>query len=148
MKNLIFLFVFALLFIGQSCKTSKTKSSTTTTTTSSETQTEPDFVIWDKKFVELGAVKKGEKRSLEYSFTNNSKEIAKIDIVDACTCTTVDFPRGDIAPGETKKIDVVFDSEEKDESETIEIRIIFANQNKYGIPRIETVEYHFDLVKW
>jgi hypothetical protein len=32
--------------------------------------TPPGFVSWDKKMIELGPVKRGEKRSMTYEFTN------------------------------------------------------------------------------
>lgn len=137
--------VLLSFFLFSACTGSK--KATTDTTTTEVKKEEPAFVTWDKKFIELGEVKKGESRTMDFTFTNTSQEDAKIDIVDACECTKIEFPRGIIKPGETGKLDVIFNSHEKDESETIEIRIIFANQNKYGIPRIETLEYHFDLVK-
>ena len=107
----------------------------------------PAFVTWDKKMVELGPVKKGEKRSLFYDFTNTSGETVQIDIVDACDCTKVDFPRGPIEPGAKAHLGVTFDSTEKDASETISINVIFKNTHPNGVPYIETVEYKFDLVK-
>ncbi len=107
----------------------------------------PGFVSWDKKMVELGAVKKGEKRSFFYEFTNTSGENIQIDIVDACDCTKVDFPRGVIENGKKSKLNVVFDSTEKTESETIGINIIFKNTHPNGVPRIEVVEYKYDLTK-
>ncbi len=105
----------------------------------------PGFVSWDKKMIELGAVKKGEKRSFSYEFTNTSAEAIQIDIVDACECTKVDFPRGIIAQGGKGKLDVVFDSTEKTAAETISINVIFKNKQANGVPRIEIVEYRFEI---
>lgn len=105
----------------------------------------PGFVSWDKKHIDLGAVKRGEKRTMFFEFTNTSDEPVQIDIVDACYCTTVDFPRGVIEKGGKGKLDVVFDSTEKEKSETISINIIFKNTHEGGVPRIETVEYSFNL---
>ncbi|MEZ4921364.1 MAG: DUF1573 domain-containing protein [Saprospiraceae bacterium] len=105
----------------------------------------PPFVTWDSQMHELGTVKKGEKREMQYEFTNTSGENIQIDIVDACECTTIEFPRGVIAPGEKGVIQAVFDSSEKEESETITIRIIYTNTTADGFPRIEKLEYHFDL---
>ena len=71
-----------------------------------------------------------------------------IDLVSACECTTTDYPVLPIKPGKKGRIDVVFDSTEKDKSETIDIDIIFQNENpKTGAPLFERVQYHFDLVK-
>ena len=108
-------------------------------------QSEPGFVSWKKKMIELGQVKKGEKRTMFYEFTNTSDEAVQIDIVDACYCTTVDFPRGVIEKGKKGRLDVVFDSAEKDKAETISINIIFKNTHPNGVPRIEIVEYSFEI---
>lgn len=97
--------------------------------------------------IDLGMVKKGEKRSMNFEFTNTSGTDIQIDIVDACDCTKVDFPRGVIAPGEKRKLDVVFNSAEKDAAETIGINVVFKQTDAAGNPRIEVVEYKFDLQK-
>jgi peptidoglycan-associated lipoprotein len=105
------------------------------------------FVQWDKKMVDLGKVKKGEKKSLFYEFTNTFTEDIQIEIVDACDCTKVEFPRGKIAPGAKGRLDVVFNSADKDADETIGINVIFTNVGSDGNPRIEVVEYKFNLEK-
>lgn len=103
------------------------------------------FVTWDKKLVDLGKVKKGEQRKTFFEFTNTSGEVIKIDIVDACSCTKVEFPRGEIAPGGKGRLDVEFDSTEKETGETIGINVVFTNTGPDGNPRIEVVEYKFEL---
>lgn len=125
-----------------SCKTTAINGQTPETKTQA-----PVFVTWDKKLIELGPVKKGDKRSMFYEFTNTSGSPVQIDIVDACDCTTVDFPRGAIEPNAKGRLDVVFNSAEKDAAETISINVIFKNTHPNGVPYIETVEYKFDLVK-
>lgn len=107
----------------------------------------PGFVSWDKKMIELGPVKKGEKRSMAYEFTNTSEEDIQIDIVDACECTKVDFPRGVFKKGEKGQLKVVFDSSEKENAETIGINVIFKNTHPNGVPRIEVVEYSFEITQ-
>lgn len=105
------------------------------------------FVQWDKKMQSLGPVKKGEKRNLFFELTNTSGEEIQIELVDACECTRVDYPRGPIAPGAKAKLDVTFDSSEKDAPETIGINVVFRNLDAAGNPRIETVEYSFEITK-
>lgn len=105
------------------------------------------FVQWDKKMIDLGTVKKGETRQMFFEFTNTSGEPIQIDIVDACECTTTEFPRGVIATGQKGRIDAIFDSKEKDAAETIEIRVIFKNTDPGGMPKFEILQYKFDLVK-
>ncbi|MBU6341707.1 MAG: DUF1573 domain-containing protein [Bacteroidetes bacterium] len=105
------------------------------------------FVQWEQKKIDLGKVKKGEKRNLFFTFTNTSGADAQIELVDACTCTTTDYPRGIIPPGGKARIDATFDSTEKDESETIDINVLFKQTDAKGIPHMEIVQYAFDLVK-
>lgn len=97
--------------------------------------------------VDLGKVKKGEKRTLFFELTNTSGQEIKIDIVDACECTRVDFPRSPIAPGAKGRFDVTFDSSEKEVAETIGITVVFRETDAAGNPRIESVEYKFDIEK-
>ena len=139
-------FLFSLLTLGifLACNTPH-KAQTPLTPPSPKTPS--SFVTWDKKMVDLGKVKKGEKRTLFFELTNTSGQEIQIDIVDACECTKVDFPRGIIKPGGKGHFDVTFDSTEKDAPETIGINVVFKNTDAAGNPRIETVEYKFDIVK-
>jgi phage tail tube protein FII len=136
--------IFSLLALGilLSCSTAQT---TQTIQTPQTTQTL--FITWDKKMVDLGKVKKGEKRTLFFEFTNTSGADIQIDIVDACECTKVDFPRGVVKPGGKGRLDATFDSTEKDAPETIGINIVFKQTDAAGNPRIEMVEYKFEIEK-
>jgi hypothetical protein len=143
MKLVMMIVVFAVgVMMTEACHTSKPSVATPPATP----KTTP-FVTWDKQLIELGDVKKGEKRTMFFEMTNVSQEDAKIDIIDHCTCTTSDYPRGVIKPGGKARIDLVFDSTEKDSSELIEARVIFTNSLKSGVPRIELLKYHFNLIK-
>ena len=106
------------------------------------------FLEFDKPSQKLGKVKKGEKRSGTFTFTNITNEVVTIDIASACSCTTLKYPTTPLRPGQRGKIDFVFDSSEKDESETIGIEIFFKNQDKkMGVPGMGFIEYSFELVK-
>lgn len=142
----------AILFL--SCSTAQKAQPTASpigTPVGKENPTAPPpsstFVSWDKKMLDLGKVKKGEKRTLFFELTNTSGQEIQVDIVDACECTKVDFPRGPIAPGGKGRFDATFDSTEKDAPETIGINIVFRNTDAAGNPRIETVEYKFEIEK-
>lgn len=136
------LFPLFTLSIFLSCATAQTPQTIQTPQTPQTT-----FVSWDKKMVDLGTVKKGEKRNLFFEFTNTSGADIQIDIVDACECTKVDFPRGIIKPGAKGRLDATFDSTEKDAPETIGINIVFKQTDAAGNPRIEMVEYKFEIEK-
>ncbi len=137
--------IFALtIMVLLACKTPQIAQTTIPAPPSPAPAT---FVTWDKKMVDLGKVKKGEKRDLFFELTNTSGQEIKIDIVDACECTRVDFPRGVIAPGAKGRFDVTFDSTEKEADETIGITIVFRETDAAGNPRIELVEYKFQIEK-
>jgi peptidoglycan-associated lipoprotein len=102
-----------------------------------------------ERFVDFGKVKKGEKRSYIFEFVNAGNADLTIDLISACDCTTiVDDPTGEtFKPGEKGKIEFIFDSSEKEESETIDIDIFLAQENENGSPMMEMVQYKFELVK-
>ena len=103
---------------------------------------------FDNRMVDLGAVKKGEKREHTYKVTNIGDTTAEIDLISACDCTTTNESKRTIKPGDSATIHVVFDSTEKDESETIDIDIYLKNMTPGDeMPVIETVKYKFDLQK-
>lgn len=67
------------------------------------------------KFKELkknfGFVKKGEVVIIEYEFTNTGNQPVIIDDAKAtCSCTSVEFPEQPIAPNQSGKIVVKFDT--------------------------------------
>ncbi len=106
------------------------------------------LVTWDVKMIDLGPVKRGEIKETSFQFTNTGKEAIEIELISACDCTTTDYPRLPVQPGETGLIEVVFDSEEKEESETIDIDIFLKNTDPdTGAPIIEMVQYKYELIQ-
>jgi peptidoglycan-associated lipoprotein len=138
-------YILALTILFFACNATKPTAPLSPTT--STVKPAASFVTWDKKMVDIGKVKKGDKKSLFFEFTNTSKEDIQIDIVDACECTKIEFPRGIITPNGKGRLDVLFNSTEKDTSETIGINVVFKNTAPDGNPRIEVVEYKFDIEK-
>ncbi len=114
--------------------------------TKKEVQKKQPMMLFDKSHFDLGVVKKGEKRELEYHFTNTGTEDLEIDIISACECTTLDYDTAPYAPGAKGVITAVFDSSEKTEDETITITIVLKNThpgNDY--PIVEELTYDFDI---
>ena len=143
-KSLLYLLCLGIFL---SCQTAqKAQTPAVTVAVQSQKQATP-FVTWEQKLIDLGSVKKGEKRDMKFVFTNTSGEPIQIEILDACECTTTDFPRGIIPPGGKGEIPATFNSESKEESETIAINVYFKQNDENGNPRIERVEYKFELVK-
>jgi len=59
----------------------------------------------------FGFVKKGELVKLDYEISNTGTEPLMITEAEvSCSCTTVDFPKQPIAPGQTAKVTVNFDT--------------------------------------
>ena len=105
-----------------------------------------------ERTIEFGSVKKGDKREHIYEFTNVGDTDAVISLISACDCTTTDFTKRTIPPGESAEILVIFDSSEKDEAETIDIDIILENEfldkrlmEPTMMPIIERIQYTFDI---
>jgi hypothetical protein len=105
-------------------------------------------MTFDKDFIDFGIVKKGEKRTHVYKFTNTGNADLIIDLITACDCTTLTYDSSKpYKPGEGGEIKAVFDSSEKEESETIDIDVILQNEDENGYPLIERVRYRFDIEK-
>ena len=97
--------------------------------------------------IALGKVKKGQSRNFEYKFTNTGHVPIRIDIVSGCDCTTTDWPRKPILPGEEAIIPIIFDSTEKETSETVDVDIYLQNEDpKTGYQILKIVHYSFELV--
>jgi peptidoglycan-associated lipoprotein len=97
---------------------------------------------------QLGPVKRGKLRNFEYSFTNRGDVDAKVMIIQACECTTIDHDDSKVyAPGESGIIKVTFDSTSKEEDETITIDIYLEQTDRKGVPIVEALEYSFELIK-
>lgn len=96
---------------------------------------------------DLGEIKKGEKRQFSYTFTNEGNENIEIDLVSGCECTTLDWPRLPIKPGEKGTIEVIFDTTEKEDSDPVDIDIYLKNIDpKTGHPMLKILEYSFQLI--
>ncbi len=116
------------------------------TASSTSIQAQGPALSFDKNHIDLGKVKKGEKRDGVFTFTNTGTEAIEIDIVSACECTTLDWPYEIIPVGGTGEISFTFDSTEKEASETIEVDINLVNEDpKTGGPKLIIVSYSYEL---
>ena len=105
-------------------------------------------LTFEKENILLGEVKKGEKRTFQYTFTNSGTETVEISIVSGCECTTLDWTRGEIKSGERGVIDVIFDSAKKEASETVDVDMYLKNINpKSDSQYLFVLDYTFELVE-
>jgi hypothetical protein len=105
------------------------------------------LVEYKKEHIDLGKVKKGESATFKYEMINVGTEAIEIEIVSGCECTTLDWPRKKIKPGESAFVDVIFDSTEKEESETVDVDITYKNTDAKGNQRFKILTYSFELVQ-
>ena len=106
------------------------------------------ILVVDDRTVNLGTVKKGEKREHTFIISNKGDEIAKISLISVCECTTVEKDWDEIQPGQTVELKIIFDSSEKEEAEVIDIDIFLDNEIQGSDdPFIEKLRYRFDIVK-
>lgn len=105
-------------------------------------------LTFEQKHVALGEVVRGEKETFKYHFTNTGTDVVEVAIVSGCDCTTLDWTRGPIAPGEKGVIDVIFDSTEKEASETVDVDLYLKNINpKSDSQYLFILDYTFDLIQ-
>ncbi len=84
-------------------------------------------ITFKNSFVDLGPVKKGDLRSVEYVFTNTGNADLNIEIVTSCKCTELKWPLKSVKPGDTDKIRAVFDSSSFDAGEVTKTIDVYAN---------------------
>lgn len=103
---------------------------------------------FDQKVIDLGAVKKGEKREATFEFTNVSDQDVEIEFISVCECTEYDHTSLPVKPGEKGKIDIVFDSSQKEKSDQITLDILLTNvEPKTGYQIVEQCFYKFELIE-
>ncbi len=101
---------------------------------------------FDRRFFDLGKIKRGSQYDLTYKFTNRGDVPLEIEIVTSCDCTTLEYPRKPVKPGQSSAIKAHFDSKDKVEDETIIIDIILKNKEKgTDVPIVEQLKYRFLL---
>ena len=105
-------------------------------------------LTFPETFVDLGVVRRGDKREHTFAFENTGSEYIQIDMVSSCDCTTVYWPEGEVIdPGEKGEIRFVFDSTNKEKSEIVDIDIILRNTDSKGNPIFYILQYGFELVE-
>ena len=67
-------------------------------------------ITFEQQHLDLGTINRGEKKEVEYVFTNTGNAALLIELVTSCKCTALDWPRRAILPGESGRISVTYDS--------------------------------------
>ena len=119
MKRL-FLSLLTAGVLLSACNQTPANSAASTTADSSATKTPAattanaataPVMKFEKESHDFGKIKQGDKVSYDFKFTNNGKSPLIItDAVASCGCTTPEWPKTPIKPGESGLIKVVFNS--------------------------------------
>ncbi len=104
---------------------------------------------FDKKLVDLGVVKKGDKKEMTFGFMNTGNQPIEIELVTSCECTTLEWPQFKVfKPGEKGSIHAIFDSGQKEIGETTDVEIILKQEDpKTRNPIVYILQYKFQLVQ-
>ena len=105
-------------------------------------------MTFDQPSIDIGTIKRGEFKEIEYTFTNTGTEDIEISQVSTCDCTEVlKRPYLPIKPGAKGTIKVKFDSSKKDlgdDVDPVEIDIWLEKEDpKTGMPVLEQIDYIF-----
>lgn len=143
-KNLSYISFLLLFCLSANEAFASSKYQLERDTLDSEVKVEMTFEAPHQSF---GKIKRGDKRETTFKFVNTGNQDIIIELVSSCECTTVDWPRRPIKPGSTGQIDVIFDSTEKEKSETVDIDIHLKNTDpRTGYPILEIVSYSFEFI--
>lgn len=87
-------------------------------------KTGPPQLKFHKSFHDFGLMESGITAQTRFHFTNTGGQALKIEIATACECTTLDWPRKPIYPGESSSIQVTFDSSNIEGEREVTIDVI------------------------
>jgi len=83
-----------------------------------------------KDSISLGTLIKGETKPVEYHFTNVGDEDLIIEVVTACKCTDLKWPKEPIKPGEKGVISAIYDTSTQDLGKNVKVIDIIANTER------------------
>ncbi|NNE30481.1 MAG: DUF1573 domain-containing protein [Saprospiraceae bacterium] len=106
------------------------------------------FMTFETPYVDLGVVKKGEKKEMLFYFTNTHAEPIEIEIVSGCNCSSITWPENKpIYPGQRDLIKVIYDSNLEEElgphNKVVDI-LLKQTDPVNGYPVVKEIKY--DLV--
>ncbi len=74
-------------------------------------------MTFDKKAIDFGKIKTGDRPEVTYNFTNTGNAPLDIDIVSGCDCTELDWTRSTVPPGGKGFIKAIFNSKKAEEED-------------------------------
>lgn len=96
-------------------------------------------IRFDDEVMTFGEAVAGDEILADYIFTNIGTNPLEIEIVSACDCIRVDWPRGEILPGEAAQITAIFDTTGRAGESEKTLDVIFKNTDFNGYPLVKQV---------
>ena len=87
----------------------------------------------------------GDIARLKAPFTNTFDGPVAIEIVTACSCFELDWPRDTLQKGEKRTIDLTFFSANQTGEHTKTVDIILRNEDQRGYPVVKQFFVHVDV---
>lgn len=81
----------------------------------------------DRDSMHIGTLQHGDKKEVIFEFTNTGGSDLLIEIVTACKCTDIEWPKTPVAPGERGEIKAVFDSTTQEKGALVKTLDIISN---------------------
>ena len=105
MKNLLLATIVSVLF------SITLQAQQDTTNTTQETNPNAPVMSFEKETIDYGTIEKGSDGKRIFTFTNTGKSPLKIEKVkSSCGCTIPSYPKEEIMPGESNKIEVKYNT--------------------------------------
>lgn len=128
MKNLVVIFLMTVAFTA--CKQNNNSNSNALSTDAIEhnenSSEEPKFEFEEMNW-DFGEINEGDRVEHTFKFKNvGNDDLVISNVTSSCGCTSPDWPRKPIKPGEESKITVEFNSQGKSGVVTKDVNI-FAN---------------------
>lgn len=80
-------------------------------------------IAFDSTTYHFGEIRKGDKLYREIYFTNLGPGNLQIELISACECTSLDWTRLPVKPGEKSKIKITYDSKDKTGQQIVDIEV-------------------------
>ncbi len=91
-------------------------------------------LTFEKTRHDLGDMKQGDKKSVDFSFTNTGQTPVVIeDVIVQCGCTATEWPKEPIHPNETNSILITFDSKGKEGIQRKTITVVTNTGDRIGL---------------
>ncbi len=81
-------------------------------------------IEFDSSSYDFGTIRQGEVLEKVIYFTNSGQADLKIELITACECTTLDYTRLPVKPGQRSSIKIKYNSKDKSGPQTVDLDIL------------------------